>query len=42
MLPWNELEYAAGPVKKMETMQSRFKLEKDGEQEESVRSLKVA
>lgn len=42
MLPWNELEYAAGPVKKMETMQSRFKIEKDGEQEESVRNLKVA
>jgi len=31
MLPWNELEYSAGPVKKMKALQSRFTLERDGE-----------
>lgn len=41
MLPWQELEYAAGPVNKMDAMQSRFKLEKDGEQAESIRHLKA-
>lgn len=40
MLPWHELEYAAGPVKKMEAMQRHFKFEKDGEQAESIRFLR--
>jgi fructose 1,6-bisphosphate aldolase/phosphatase len=31
MLPWTELEYAEGPVAKMEALQERFKLETDPE-----------
>jgi fructose 1,6-bisphosphate aldolase/phosphatase len=31
MLPWQELEYAAGPVKKMESLQSRFRFEREEE-----------
>jgi fructose 1,6-bisphosphatase len=31
MLPWNELEYSAGPVKKMKALQSHFRLEKEAE-----------
>jgi fructose 1,6-bisphosphate aldolase/phosphatase len=42
MLPWNELEYAAGPVKKMEALQGRYRFEKDGEQSESNSFPKVA
>ncbi|MFP3870575.1 MAG: fructose 1,6-bisphosphatase [Syntrophobacteria bacterium] len=29
MLPWQELEYSAGPVKKMNALQSRFRFEKE-------------